>query len=55
MVRTLALVLAIGGAWRFKQSGLGMVDVKALLRGAVQGSVRNVMEAWRMLRKAVLA
>jgi hypothetical protein len=55
VVRTLALVLAIGGAWRFRQSGLGMVDVKALLRGAVQGSVRNVMEAWGMLRKAVLA
>ena len=55
VVRTLALVLAIGGAWRFRQSGLGLDDVKGLLRGAVQGSLRNVMDVWETIRKTLLA
>jgi hypothetical protein len=54
-VRTLALMLAIGGVWRFKQSGLGLKDVKSLLRGAVQGSIGNLNEVWEMMRKAFLA
>ncbi|CAG5156972.1 uncharacterized protein ALTATR162_LOCUS4765 [Alternaria atra] len=55
VVRTLALVLAIGGVWRFKQSRLGLKDVKSLLRGAVQGSIGNLNEVWEMMRKALLA
>jgi hypothetical protein len=55
MVRMLALVLAIGGMWRLRQSGLGVKDVKRLLRSAVQGSVGNLSQVLEMMRKAVLA
>jgi hypothetical protein len=34
---------------------LGLDDVKGLLRGAVQGSLRNVMDVWETIRKTLLA
>lgn len=55
VVRALALVLVIGGAWRLWQSGLGLKDVKGLLRGAVQASFRNIMEVREMISKTLLA
>ncbi|KAL1792071.1 hypothetical protein ACET3X_009822 [Alternaria dauci] len=55
VVRMLALVLVIGGAWRLWQSGLGLKDVKGLLRGVVQASFRNIMEVREMIKKTLLA
>ncbi|KAI4675881.1 uncharacterized protein J4E84_009856 [Alternaria hordeiaustralica] len=55
LVRALAVVLAVGGAWRFWRSGLGVRDVGALVRGFLEGVVRNVREVGDMVRKAALA
>jgi hypothetical protein len=54
LVRTLAVVLAVGGMWRLRRSGLGVRDVSALVRGVVEGSVRNLGQVAEMVRKAVL-
>jgi hypothetical protein len=54
LVRTLAVVLAVGGMWRLRRSGLGVRDVSALVRGVVEGSIRNLGQVTEMVRRAVL-
>lgn len=43
--RTLAVLLAIVGGYRFKQSGLGLKDLRSMLQNVVQGCVASVMQA----------
>jgi hypothetical protein len=43
--RTLAMLLALVGAYRFRQSGLGLGDAAGMVRRAVQGYVSGGMQA----------
>jgi hypothetical protein len=53
-VRVLVVVLAVGGLWRLKLSGLRVNDVKGSLRCVLQGGVASVMDFWAIVRNAVL-
>jgi len=53
MVKSLALVLAIGGMWRLKRSGLTLKDAKDWLKGMVRGSWENLMQLWATYSKAL--
>lgn len=41
----LAILLAIIGGYRFRQSGLGFRNLKSMLQNAVQGRLAGVMPA----------
>lgn len=49
--RVLAVLLAVIGAYRLRQSGMGFRDVKDAMRSLVQGSVASLAELWTVLRK----
>lgn len=49
----LAILLAVVGAYRFRQSGLGVRDVKSAIRNIVQGSVASLVQLWGLARKRV--
>jgi len=49
-VRLLALVLLAGGAYRLRQSGLGVKDVKAFLQNEVQRSVARIFQLWAFFK-----
>jgi cation diffusion facilitator CzcD-associated flavoprotein CzcO len=49
--RVLAITLAIVGAYRVRQSGLAVRDVKGTLQNVVQGSVASLVELWGVARK----
>lgn len=51
--RLLAILLAIVGAYRLRQSGTGFRDVKDAIRSLVQGSVASLGELWAVLRKQI--
>jgi len=53
MVKGLALVLAIGGMWRLKRSGLALKDAKDWLKNVVRGSWANLMQLWAAYSKAL--
>ena len=48
--RTLAVLLAVVGAYRFRQSGL---DVKGVLRNIVQGAAASVVEGLGQVRRQI--
>lgn len=50
-MRLLSFILAIGGSYRLRQSGLGVKDIKVALRRLVQGSLMNLLQLWVMLRR----
>lgn len=43
--------MAVIGAYRLRQSGMGFRDVKDAMRSLVQGSVASLAELWTVLRK----
>jgi hypothetical protein len=49
-VRVLALALLVGGAYRLRQSGLSVKDLKAFVRKEVQGSVARIFQIWSFFR-----
>jgi cation diffusion facilitator CzcD-associated flavoprotein CzcO len=49
--RVLATVLAIVGAYRVRQSGLGVKDLKAMLQNVVQGALASLMELRAVVQK----
>lgn len=51
--RVLAAVLAIVGAYRFRQSGLGVKDFKGMLQKVVQDSLASLVELRTVLQKQV--
>lgn len=51
IMRLLSFILAIGGSYRLRQSGLGVKDIKVALRRLVQGSLMNLLQLWVMLRR----
>jgi len=48
--RMVAVLLAVVGAYRFRQSGL---DVKGVLRNIVQGAVASVLEGLGQVRRQI--
>ncbi|KAF2030110.1 FAD/NAD(P)-binding domain-containing protein [Setomelanomma holmii] len=50
-MRILATVLAIVGAYRVHQSGLGVKDVKALLQNVIRGSLASLVELRGVVQK----
>ncbi|KAH7080295.1 hypothetical protein BKA63DRAFT_240273 [Paraphoma chrysanthemicola] len=51
--RVLATVLAIVGAYRFRQSGLGVKDLKTVLQKFVQGSLASLLELRTVVQKQI--
>lgn len=49
--RVLAVLLAVVGAYRLRQSDMSFRDVKDAMRSLVQGSVASLGELWTLLRK----
>ena len=49
--RALAVLLAVVGAYRLRQSGMGFRDIKDAIRSLVQGSVASLGELLTLLRK----
>ena len=54
-MRTLAVVLAIVGAYRVRRRGLGVRDVKVTLQSVMQGSLASVLQILRQVKKQVAA
>lgn len=54
LLKTLAFVLAIGGAWKLRSSGLGVAELKELARGVVQSSLAKAMQTMNRIQNAVL-
>jgi hypothetical protein len=52
-VRLLALVLLAGGAYRLRQSGLGVKDLKAFLQNEVKRSVTRILQLWIFVKDQV--
>lgn len=54
MTRVLAILLAVVGAYRFRQSGLGVRDVKGAIRNVLQGSVASLVQVWGLARERLV-
>ncbi|KAF1946136.1 FAD/NAD(P)-binding domain-containing protein [Clathrospora elynae] len=52
-MRILSVVLAIGGMYRLRRSGLGVEDVTAVMKYVVQGSLARLLRLWTAVRREV--
>jgi hypothetical protein len=52
-MRALAILLAVVGAYRVRRSGLGVRDVKGVMRNIVQGSMVSLVQVWELVKKQV--
>jgi hypothetical protein len=54
-MRVLAVVVGIVGMYRARQSGLGVRNIKGVLRSVLQGSVANLLQLWALAKKQIEA
>lgn len=52
-IRLLTVALAIVGAYRIRQSGLGVQDAKDAMRGLVQGLLGRLVQLWTLVKSQV--
>jgi len=52
-IRLLALILFISGAYRLKSSGLGLKDLKELLRKTLHGGVATIVQLWALIKEQI--
>jgi hypothetical protein len=50
-MRTLAVLLAVVGAYRARQNGLGLASIKGVMRSIVQGSVASLAQLGAVVKK----
>jgi len=53
--RLLTLALAVVGAYKVRQSGLGLQDIKAVLKNFLQGYVARIFHLWTLLKSQVVS
>jgi cation diffusion facilitator CzcD-associated flavoprotein CzcO len=53
MTRTLAILLAVVGAYRMRRSGLGVAHIKGVIRGIVQGSAASLGQLWALAKSQI--
>jgi cation diffusion facilitator CzcD-associated flavoprotein CzcO len=52
-IRGLAVLLAVVGAWRLSQSGLGFGDLKGVMRNVLQGSIASLRQLAGVVREQI--
>lgn len=52
-IRTLTLLLAIAGVYRMRQKGLGIFDLKIILRNTVQGALSRAVQSLELIKQAI--
>lgn len=53
-LRFLTVALAVVGAYKVRQSGLGLQDLKAVVKNFLQGYVARIFQLWALLKSQVV-